>query len=442
MLDIKFIRENPEIVKKAVANKKANVDINALLALDERKRHVSHELESKRAEQNASSRGGPKSSEELDKLRKLKESIKILEEEFVRVETELESVMFTVPNIPSDDTPIGSDENGNKVLRQWGKLPSFSAQGVFASGGDFVPKEHWELGQELGILDIERAAKVSGTRFGYLKGGLAILEFALIQYGLSIMTDEGNLKKIIKKAKLDVKPKPFTPVVPPVLIKPEVMLKMARLEPKEERYYIPSDDMYLVGSAEHTLGPMHMDEVLKEEDLPVRYIGFSTAFRREAGSYGKDTKGILRVHQFDKLEMESFCLSEDSIKEQDFFVAIQENIMQGLQLPYRVVAICTGDMGGPDARQIDIETWMPGQNKYRETHTADLMTDYQARRLNTRVRRRDNKNEFVHMNDATAIAIGRVLIAIVENYQTKNGTIKVPKILQKFALGLKEIKLR
>ena len=199
--------------------------------------------------------------------------------------------------------------------------------------------------------------------------------------------------------------------------------------------------MYLIGSAEHTLGAMHMDETFQEADLPVRYIGYSTAFRREAGTYGKDLKGILRLHQFDKLEMESFSLAESSIKEQNLFVAIQEYLMQSLGLAYQVVMICTGDMGKPDARQIDIETWMPGQNKYRETHTADLMTDYQARRLETKVKRNDNsKPEFVHMNDATAFAIGRTIIAILENYQTKNGTIKIPKVLCSHMLGIKELK--
>ena len=207
----------------------------------------------------------------------------------------------------------------------------------------------------------------------------------------------------------------------------------------EERYYIPSDDVYLVGSAEHSLGPMHTNETFKESDLPVRYAGLSTAFRREAGSYGKDTKGMLRVHQFDKLELESFTFSEDGISEQDLFVAIQEHIISALKLPYRVVAISTGDMGSPDHRQIDIEIWMPGQDLYRETHTADYMTDFQSRRLNIKVKR-PGGSELVHMNDATCIAIGRTLIAIMENYQTKNGTIKIPEVLQSYMGGLKEIK--
>ena len=215
---------------------------------------------------------------------------------------------------------------------------------------------------------------------------------------------------------------------------------MDRLEPREERYHIPSDDIYLVGSAEHTIGAMHMDETFKEEDLPMRYIGFSTAFRREAGSYGKDMKGLIRMHQFDKLEIESFTLPEDSQKEQDFIVAIIEYMVQDLELPYQVLIMCTGDMGKQDARHIDVEIWMPGQNKYRETHTSDLMTDFQARRLNTRVKRNNGEVQHLHMNDATAFALSRTVAAIMENYQTQNGTVVIPKALRKYMGGLKEIK--
>lgn len=428
MLDIKFIRKNPEIIKQAIKNKKADLDLDKLLAADERRRHLLVESESMKAEQNKRSKG-PQSPKDLEELKALKEKIKIVEGELGSVEEEFERLMAMVPNIPTDDTPVGQDESGNQVIRQWGEPKKF----------DFEPKEHWELGEKLDVIDNERAAKVSGARFTYLKRGLVLMQFALIQHALSLFTDEKTLKKIIKGAGLDIRSTPFVPVIPPVLVRPDVFQKMARLEPKEERYHIPSDDVYLVGSAEHTLGAMHMDEIFEEKDLPLRYIGYSTAFRREAGSYGKDMKGILRLHQFDKLEMESFCLPEDSIKEQNFFVAVQEHIVQSLQIPYQVMAICTGDMGGPDARQIDIEMWMPGQNRYRETHTADLMTDYQARRLGTKVKRQGG-SEFVHMNDATAIAVGRTLIAIMENYQTKKGTIEVPKVLRKYMGGIKEIK--
>lgn len=427
MLDIKYIRENTGVVKEAVKNKKVLVNVDDLLELDRKRRRVIELSESLKAEQNKKSKEG-QSAESIENLRELKEKIKKIEDDLAGTESEYHKLMLKIPNTPSDDTPIGQDESANKVIRQVGKIPEFS----------FKPKEHWEIGQELDILDTKRAAKVSGTRFVYMKGGLALMEFALIHYALSILTDREHLKKIIKKAKLNVSDTPFIPVLPPVFIKPEVFQKMGRLEPKEERYHIPSDDLYLIGSAEHTLGAMHMDEFIPIEKLPLRYVGFSTAFRREAGSYGKDTKGMLRIHQFDKLEMESFTLPEDSYKEQDFIVAIQEYMVQELGLPYQVVAICTGDMGMPDARQIDIETWMPGQNRYRETHTSDLMTDFQSRRLGIKFKR-DNKSEYVHMNDATAFA-GRTLIAILENYQTEKGTIIIPKALQKYMNGIKEIK--
>ncbi len=427
MLDIKFIQKNKEVVKEAVKNKKAKVDIDELLEVDKKRRETIEASEVLKAEQNSKSKG-PQSSENIEGLKQLKSKFKELESSLTEIESKFNELMLKVPNIPSEDTPVGPDESANKVIRQVGKIPQFS----------FKPKEHWELGHDLDILDTERAVKVSGARFVYMKGGLALMEFALMQYAISILTDRNELAKIIKKSKLDISDAPFIPVLPPVFIKPEVFQKMGRLEPKEERYYIQGDDLYLIGSAEHTLGSMHMDEFLKIENLPLRYVGFSTAFRREAGSYGKDTKGMLRIHQFDKLEIESFTLPEDSTREQDFIVAIQEHMIQELELPYQVVAISTGDMGTPDARQIDIETWMPGQNKYRETHTSDLMTDFQARRLSIKFKR-DNKSEFVHMNDATAFA-GRTLVAILENYQTEKGTVLVPEVLQKYMGGLKEIK--
>jgi len=327
-----------------------------------------------------------------------------------------------VPNIPSADTPVGNDEEDNQVIRQWGEKPQFS----------FEPKAHWDLGKDLGIIDSERAAEVSGSRFTYIKGDLARLQFALVQFALDTVTNEETLKVIADEAELEVSTKPFIPVVPPVMVKPAVLNRMARLEPREDRYYIEQDDVFLAGSAEHTLGPIHMDEIIDADQLPLRYLGYATSFRREAGSYGKDTKGILRQHQFDKMEMESFTTPEDSLREQNFFVAIQEYMMRKLNVPYQVVQICTGDMGLPDYRQIDIESWMPGQDTYRETHTSDLMTSYQPRRLNTRYKAADGKPEFVHMNDATLFAIGRTLIAIMENYQQADGSIAVPDVLKPY----------
>src|SRR3989338_5470863 len=418
MLDIKFIRNNQDKVREAIKNKKVDLDLDKLIAIDERRRHLLGESELLKAEQNKRSRG-PQSPIDLEELKALKEKIKLIENELKSVEEEYERLMMLVPNIPTEDTPVGKDESENKILRKWGKIRNFPAEGGSASGGDFKPKEHWELCQELDLIDSERAAKVSGARFAYLKRGLALMEFALVQYGFSVLTNEKLLKKIIKKAGLDIKSTPFIPVVPPVLIKPDVFQKMARLEPKEERYHIPSDDLYLIGSAEHTLGPMHMDEIIPEKSLPLRYVAFSPALRREAGAAGKDTRGIIRLHEFHKVEMEVFSTPEQAIDEHMNLIAIQKELLQGLGLPYQVILKCTADIGDPNARGVDINTWMPGQDRFCETHTADYMADYQARRLNTKYRKTNGETIFVHMNDATALAIGRTIAAILENYQTK-----------------------
>ncbi len=431
MLDLNFIRENPDIVKNGAAAKKSPVDVDALLKIDERRRRLIGELQEKRAAQNVAGERIAKEADAaakakaVEEMRSLKEGMKVLETELTAIETELEAMLKALPNIPSEDTPIGPDESGNVVIRTVGKPAAF----------DFEPKDHVAIGETLGLIDNETASEVTGARFTYLKGDLALLQNALHQLTLSLLTDREKLARVIAEAGLSAPATPFIPVIPPLMIKPETFARMARLEPRDERYHIPSDDLYLIGSAEHTLGPIHMDETFAEADLPRRYFAFTPAFRREAGSYGKDTKGILRLHQFDKIEMESFALPEQARAEQDLFVAIQEYLLKALGVPYQVVQVCTGDMGGPDARQIDIESWMPGQGKYRETHTADLMTDYQARRLNTRVRRDSGEMQFVHMNDATCIAMGRLLIALMENFQEADGTIRIPDALRPWMGG-------
>ncbi|MEK7174111.1 MAG: serine--tRNA ligase [Patescibacteria group bacterium] len=426
MIDVKLLREEPERVREAVRLKNGDQKlVDEFLAADEPWRALTQEIEALRAEQKVLSE-----KRDIKAAKTNKEKIKTKEEELASFEAKRRMIWLRIPNLPSEDTPVGKDEEANKVLRSVGEPRDFSAEGGPASGWE--PKDHVALGEALGLIDTETASKVSGARFAYIKGDLVRLEFALIQYALEILDNPKVLQSIAEGVKPGYTGKPFMPVVPPAMIRPEVFERMARLEPKEERYHIPSDDLYLVGSAEHTLGPMHMDETIPESALPLRYVGFSTSFRREAGSYGKDMKGILRLHQFDKMEMESFTTAEDSITEQDFFVAIQEYLMWTLELPYRVVICSTGDQGDPDARHLDIETWLPGQNKYRETHSSDLTTDYQARRLGTRVRRAGGRTEFVHMNDATVFAIGRTLIAIMENYQTEDGKIEVPKALEKY----------
>lgn len=418
MLDIKFIRENREVVEKAIADKNAEpVDLDEVIRLHDKRKELATALSEKNGERNRAA-----DARDIEMGRHLKDAVHGIEAEIDELTKQFVKLMSNIPNIPSPDTPVGKDETENKILRQWGEKRKFS----------FPPKAHWDLGRELGVIDSERAGEISGARFTYLKGKLALLQFALVQWTFGVLTSQETLKIVAQEANLAVSTKPFIPVVPPVMMRSAVMNRMARLHPIDDRFYFEKDDLVLVGSAEHTLGPLHMDQTLSEEDLPIRYVGYSTAFRREAGSYGKDTKGILRQHQFDKMEMETFCLPEHSYGEQDFLVAVQEYLLRKLKLPYQAVIVCTGDMGKPNHRQIDIETWMPGQDTFRETHSADLMQGYQARRLNTRFRRGDGKLEHVHMNDATAFAIGRTLIAIMENYQQEDSSIIVPEVLRPY----------
>lgn len=436
MLDIKFIRENKEIVEAVAKKKKVEIDLDKLIEADDKRLKEIKEVEDLRGEVNKVSLSISRDQDQahkmqlIEEMRLVKEDLKGREEKFKETMEEWQKLMLQVPNVISPDVPEGKDESENVVIRSWGEKPSF----------DFTPKEHSEIGEILGIIDNATAAEVSGARFTYLKGDLVLLQFALINFVLSILTDKDLLEKIAKEKNLNINPKTFIPVVPPFLVKPSTYLKMARLEPKEDKYHLEVDDLYLIGSAEHSLGPIHMNKTLNEAEMPIRYVGYSPAFRREAGSYGKDTKGILRVHQFEKLELETFSLPENSIQEQEFLVAIQEYLLQQLNLPYEVMLICTGDMGRPDYRQIDINTWMPGQNTYRETHTSDLMTNFQSRRLNTKVKRADGKVELVHMNDATICAIGRTLIAILENYQQADGSVKIPEVLKKYMGGKEFIK--
>lgn len=428
MLDIQYIRNNIERIKENCKNRNVNVDVDKLIVVDDERRKLIEGIEQLRAQRNKGSKGKP-SPEQIAEMRTVGEEIKEREKTLVNVQQQFKEMMEALPNITHADAPVGPDESANTVVRAWGQKPQFS----------FSPREHWEIGEMLGIIDKKKAAEVSGSRFAYLKGDLALLEFALVQFTMSVLTSEKILSKIATAAGLRVSSKPFTPVIPPVMIRPEVMQQMGRLEPKEERYHIPGDDLYLVGSAEHTLGPLHRGETIDREQTPIRYIGFSAAFRREAGSYGKDTKGIFRVHQFDKLEMESFVHPEDGLVEHDFIIAIQEYLMQQLGIPYQVVYKCTGDMGQPDYREFDIEAWMPGQGKYRETHTADYMTDFQARRLGIKVADADGSTPYAHMNDATAIVMSRIPVAILENYQHEDGTVTVPPVLIPYMHGKKLI---
>ena len=430
MLDISYIKANREFVIEVAKNKKVDVDIDLLLKLYEERQTLLQQIESLRSDKNSialqmKNMSSLSEEEKVDLIKKgksIKDDLFALEGQYSDVDVDYQEQMLLVPNIYSSDTPIGLTEDENLVIRQVGDKPEFS----------FTPLEHWQLGKNLGLIDTEKSAEVSGSRFAYLKGDLVLLQFALIQWVMSTLQYSSKINLIAKDAGLDVPSLAYTPVVPPVLMKPEVMKRMGRLDPIDDRYQTTEDGLMLVGSAEHTLGPLHMDEILDYKSLPLRYVGYSTAFRREAGTYGKDMKGILRLHQFDKIEIEVFSDKDSGFAEQDLILAIQEYLMQQLKLPYQVVLKCTADMGTPDVRAYDIETWLPGQNQYRETHTSDYMGDFQSRRLQTRYKDSDGKKHFVHMNDATVFAIGRILIAIMENYQQEDGSIMIPEVLQPY----------
>ncbi|MCX6759245.1 MAG: serine--tRNA ligase [Candidatus Nealsonbacteria bacterium] len=421
MLDIKFIRENPKKVKEGCLKKGVKVDIDEFLEVDRRKRETLQALEDMRSQKNKANKEILQAKNQREKnkiilkMRELDRNNDRLDKTLKELDRKFNDLILQIPNLPLDDVPIGKDERDNVVLREMGEKTKF----------DFRPKDYMEIAENLDLIDIKRAAKVAGSRFGYLKNEAVLLEFALINFVLDIL---------VKKN--------FTPVIPPVMLKPEMARGMGYLEQtdKEEAYFLPQDNLYLVGTSEQSVGAMHAGELFKEEELPRRYVGFSTCFRREAGSYGKDTKGILRVHQFDKVEMFSFCRPGNSQKEHQFLLEMEEKLMQILNLPYRVINICTGDLGRPAAKKYDIEAWMPDQNQYRETHSTSNCTDFQARRLNIRYRdSKTKKLEFVHTLNGTAFAIGRTLIAIIENYQQKDGSVLVPEVLQKYT-GFKEIK--
>ena len=421
MIDIDLLRKNPETFVRGSKNKNINIDIDEVLELDKRWRDVLRETEDMRAKQNFfgegvfSEKSEARKREMIEELKNIKDQIKTKEIEESILKEKLDKMIRQIPNPPFDGVIIGKDENDNKVLREIGLKPFFN----------FKFKNYIEIGEELDLIDTERAAKVSGTRFGYLKGGAAVLEFALIQYAFDILMKEG-----------------FVPIVPPVLVKPEAIQAMGYVERGgDEIYFLEKDNIYLVGTSEQSIGPMHKDEIFEEKELPKRYVAFSSCFRREAGSHGKDTRGILRVHQFDKLEM--FCITtpEKSKEEHQFLLSLEERLMQGLKIPYRVLDICSGDLGDPAAAKYDIEAWIPSQDTYRETHSSSNTTDFQSRRLNIRYRPKGQEKgtRFVHMLNGTAFAIGRMIIAILENYQQADGSIVIPEVLQKYMPGHKDI---
>ena len=431
MLDIQFIRENAELVQTKSEQKGYKVNIGELLELDTERRTRLTQIEELRARRNAlttAMKGQKPSDEQLAAGRELKEELSNRETELKTIEEKYDVLLKAVPNVPTDDVPVGASEDENVVAKKVGEPTKF----------DFEPKNHWEILEPRGMLDKERASKISGSRFAYLKGDLVMLQLAIMHYVMQTLGDEAVIKKLVEENDLHISTKPFTPVLPPAMLRTEPYTASARLNAAEVTYKIEQDDLWLNASAEHTLCTMYWNEILPEEQLPIRYIGYSTSFRREAGTYGKDTEGMIRMHQFDKLEMEVFSTAATGLEEHKLLIAIQEYLVQQLGLPYQFLQKCTFDIGKPNARGIDIECWFPGQGKYRETHTADYMTDYQARDLKIRTRGAGGETELVHTNDATAFALGRIMAAVVENYQQPDGTVRIPDVLRPY-MGGREI---
>ncbi|HSW74258.1 MAG TPA: serine--tRNA ligase [Candidatus Saccharimonadales bacterium] len=437
MIDIQFVRDNPELVTEKASQKGYKTDVPAMLQADTQRRQLLTEIENLRAQRNdlsASLRKAKPTPEQIEQGKQLKDKLANLEQKLMPVEEQFNRLLRAVPNMPLADVPVGTTEDENVVVKTVGEPAKFS----------FTPRHDHEIGEMRDLLDKERAAKISGSRFTYIKGGLVRLQFAIVQFVMSTLGNEEILQKLIDENNIldengnKLSAKPFTPVLPPAMLRTEPYVASARLNASEVTYKLEDDDLWLNASAEHTLCTMYWNEILPAEMFPIRYIGYSTSFRREAGTYGKDMEGIFRMHQFDKLEMEVFSTSETGLAEHKLLIAIQEYLMQQLGLPYRVVQKCTADIGKPNARGIDIDCWFPGQGKYRETHTADYMTDYQSRDLKTRIRR-EGSVELVHTNDATAFALGRTMKAIMENYQTADARIVIPEVLRPYMGGQAEI---
>lgn len=411
MIDISVLRDHPEQLRHSLERRGFEVDVDRLIELDERVRETRHAAEQLRARQKEEGRRiaqleGDEKQKAIDEVSGLADRYKELSVEADRLQSEFDALWVTVPNLVDDTAADGFTEDDADELKRVSEPPSF----------DFEPLDHEELGTRLDLIDIERAAKVSGSRFGYLKGPAVLLEFGLVRFAFDRLIAAG-----------------FTPVVPPVLVRDQALFGTGFFPgDREQVYEIPADDLFLVGTSEVSLAAYHTDEILDPDDLPIRYAGFSTCFRREAGTYGKDTSGIFRVHQFDKVEMFAFTHPDASRDEHERLLGIEEALVQDLELPYRVVNVAAGDLGSSAAKKYDIEVWLPSQGTYREITSCSNTTDFQARRLRIRFRAGEG-TEMVHTLNGTAVAVGRVIIALLENHQQANGSVQIPKALQPYA---------
>lgn len=413
MLDLKLLRSDPERVKAALARRGAGGEVDELLSLDARRRELLPRVEDAQAERNAASkrigeikREGGDAEAEIAAVGRLRETIDSGKEELESIEGALRELTLALPNIPDDDAPDGDEEDA-VVLREVGERPSF----------DFEPRDHLEIGTELGLIDVEAGARLSGSRFAYLKGDLVLLELALVRLAIDVVRAEGH-----------------EPVVPPVLVREEALEGTGYFpEARDQIYEIEKDDLFLTGTSEVALAGLHADQILEADQLPLRYCAFSTCFRREAGAAGRDTRGIFRVHQFDKVEMFSFVAPSESQAEHERLLSIEERILGELEIPFRVVNIAVGDLGAPAAKKYDCEAWIPSQGRYREVTSCSNTTDYQARRLGCRYRPDDGESpEAVHTLNGTATAVGRTIIALIENRQEADGSFSLPTSLHRY----------
>ena len=421
MIDIKFLRDNPDAVRASQKGRGEDVGIvDQVLARDEAKRTAITEFEQLRAEQNVLSKSvaaakGDEKAALLANAKALADKVKAADSKRAEIEAEASALAMVISNILDPDAPIGGEEDF-VIIEHVGTPRDFSGSG-------FEPKDHVELGKLLGAIDTERGAKVSGSRSYYLTGVGALLEFALVNYAITSATKAG-----------------FTPVIPPVLVKPAAMEGTGFLgQAAENVYHLEKDDYYLVGTSEVPLAAFHMDEVLDGAKLPMRYAGYSTCFRREAGSYGKDTRGIIRVHQFDKVEMFSFCKPEEAKEEHKRLLQWEKDFLNAMEIPYRVIDVASGDLGSSANRKFDIEAWIPTQNAYREVTSTSNCTEFQARRLNIRYKDSDGTKAVATLN-GTLVAIPRMIVAILENHQNADGSVNVPAALQPF-LGMTRFEL-
>ena len=423
MLDIRWIRSNVEETKRFLANRNNDMNIDALLSLDAEKRSLLVESEELKAKRNEGSRkvsqaraAGEDAAGLMEEMRLVGERVKTIDARITEIDASLDDLLLRVPNRPHETCPVGKDENDNVEIRKWGEVPMFP----------FEPKPHWEIGEALGIMDFERGAALAQSRFTVLKGLGAKVERALLNFMLDLHTEKHGYKEI----------------EPPFMVNSATMQGTGQL-PKfaEELYKCEGDDLWLIPTAEVPLTNLHAGDILEEDALPLYYTAYTPCFRREAGSYGRDIRGFLRQHQFDKVEMVKLCTPETSYDELEMLTANAEEVLQLLKIPYRVICLSTGDMGFGSSKTYDIEVWLPSQNKYREISSCSNCEDFQARRMNTRYRPKDGgKPRFVHTLNGSGIAIGRTLIAVIENYQQEDGSFLVPDVLRPYMNGVTTVK--